>query len=399
MKEVEKLISEKKGITGVSTGYQDIDKMLLGMQKGDLIVLAARPSMGKTSLALNIAEHVALGARHQPVRPVAVFSLEMSAESLVRRMICGHARVARRRACPRATWASRNTASLMGAADALIRAPIYVDDTAGLEAMDLRARARRMKRKYDVEFIVVDYLQLMNFSKFANEGRQRETAAISQALKGMAKELKVPVLVLSQLSRAPETREKTAMPKLSDLRDSGAIEQDADVVMLLRRPCKYKSDPEASDLRLSILDIAKHRNGPTGEVRLNFEESFTRFENRIEDVDSGGRMNGRTDMGKRWICWAAVAFLGAAMAARAAPIRDIRVAPVGERAGQRGAGAGAGERPGGPGTGPGRAVGGYPVAAAFGRLFVCGGPGGANGGRDRPGASGSGWQGGRRSAS
>lgn len=279
-KEIEKLISEKKGLTGVSTGYLDIDRKLLGMQRGDLIVLAARPSMGKTSLALNIAENVALGERNQPPRPVAVFSLEMSAESLVRRMICCRARV------PAQLLSTGNVGAeqhglLMGAMDKLGKAPIYVDDTAGLEALDLRARARRLKRKYDVQLIVVDYLQLMNFSKFAAEGRQRETAAISQALKGMAKELKVPVLVLSQLSRAPETRDsKSAVPKLSDLRDSGAIEQDADVVMLLRRPSRYKNDPEAGDQRLAIVDIAKHRNGPTGEVQLNFEESFTRFENR-----------------------------------------------------------------------------------------------------------------------
>lgn len=286
MKEVETLITEKKGITGVSTGFQDIDQMLLGMQKGDLIVLAARPSMGKTSLALNIAEHVALGARHQPPRPVAVFSLEMSAESLVRRMICCHAEVSAQNLSSGRVGQPEHR-KLMSAADALRNAPIYVDDTAGLEAMDLRARARRLKRKYGVEFIVVDYLQLMNFSKFAGEGRQRETAAISQALKGMAKELKVPVLVLSQLSRAPETREKTAVPKLSDLRDSGAIEQDADVVMLLRRPCKYSADKESDDRRLAIVDIAKHRNGPTGEVRLDFEEQHTRFDNRREGVDSG----------------------------------------------------------------------------------------------------------------
>lgn len=286
MKEVEVLIREKKGITGISTGYQDIDTMLLGLQKGDLIVLAARPSMGKTSLALNIAENVALGARRQTPRPVAVFSLEMSAESLVRRMICCHARVSSQDLSSGRVGPPEH-GQLMGAADVLRKAPIFVDDTAGLEAMDLRARARRLKRKHGVEFIVVDYLQLMNFSKFATEGRQRETAAISQALKGMAKELKVPVLVLSQLSRAPETREKNAVPKLSDLRDSGAIEQDADVVMLLRRPSKYKDDKEFEDKRLAIVDIAKHRNGATGEVRLNFEDRFTRFENRAEGVDSG----------------------------------------------------------------------------------------------------------------
>ncbi len=282
--EVERLITEKKGLTGVTTGFMDIDRKLLGMQAGDLIILAARPSMGKTSLALNIAEHVALGARNQPPKPVAVFSLEMSAESLVRRMVCCHAGV------PAQNLSTGNVGAeehglLVGAMDVLAKAPIYVDDTAGLEALDLRARARRLKRKYGVEFIVVDYLQLMNFSKFAAEGRQRETAAISQALKGMAKELKVPVLVLSQLSRAPETREKTAVPKLSDLRDSGAIEQDADVVMLLRRPCKYPADKDSGDERLAILDIAKHRNGPTGEVKLDFDDRFTRFSNRLGGAD------------------------------------------------------------------------------------------------------------------
>ena len=282
--EVERLITEKKGLTGVTTGFMDIDRKLLGMQAGDLIILAARPSMGKTSLALNVAEHVALGARNQPPKPVAVFSLEMSAESLVRRMVCCHAGV------PAQNLSTGNVGAeehglLVGAMDVLAKAPIYVDDTAGLEALDLRARARRLKRKYGVEFIVVDYLQLMNFSKFAAEGRQRETAAISQALKGMAKELKVPVLVLSQLSRAPETREKTAVPKLSDLRDSGAIEQDADVVMLLRRPCKYPADKDSGDERLAILDIAKHRNGPTGEVKLDFDDRFTRFSNRLHGAE------------------------------------------------------------------------------------------------------------------
>lgn len=287
MEEVERLISEKKGITGLSTGFADIDRLLLGLQNSDLIVLAARPSMGKTSLALNIAENIALGARKQQPAPVAVFSLEMSAESLVRRMICCHAGVSSQELSSGRVGASEH-GKLIAAADTLRQAPIYVDDTAGLEAMDLRARARRLKRKYGIQFIVVDYLQLMNYSKFAQEGRQRETAAISQALKGMAKELKVPVLVLSQLSRAPETRDsKSAVPKLSDLRDSGAIEQDADVVMLLRRPCRYKSDKDAEDTRLAIVDIAKHRNGPVGEVRLDFEERYTRFGNRVEGVDAG----------------------------------------------------------------------------------------------------------------
>ena len=283
--QIEKLISERKGITGLSTGYDKIDEMLSGMQAGDLIVLAARPSMGKTSLALNIAENVALGARKQPPRAVAVFSLEMSAESLVRRMVCGHARVPAQN-LSKGIVSVQEHRQLVTSADALRNAPIYVDPTAGLEALDLRARARRLKRKHDIQFIVVDYLQLMNYSKYAAEGRQRETAAISAALKAMAKELKVPVMVLSQLSRAPETRDRLVMPKLSDLRDSGAIEQDADVVFLLRRPSKYPADPEASDETLAVVDIAKHRNGPTGEVRMNFTENLMRFESRREGVDS-----------------------------------------------------------------------------------------------------------------
>lgn len=291
MGEIDRLLSEKKGITGISTGFEDIDRILLGMQPSDLIILAARPSMGKTSLALNIAENVALGARRQEPRPVAVFSLEMSAESLVRRMICGHARVSAQ-SLSSGRVGPQEHGQLMSAADTLRNAPIYVDDTMGLEAMDLRARARRLKRKYDIQLIVVDYLQLMNYSKFAAEGRQRETAAISQALKGMAKELKIPVLVLSQLSRAPETREKTAVPKLSDLRDSGAIEQDADVVMLLRRPSLYKDDEHFEDKRLAIVNIAKHRNGPTGEVRLDFDGDYTRFSNRIDGgVDMAPSVN------------------------------------------------------------------------------------------------------------
>ena len=285
--EAERLIQEKKGLTGISSGFERIDEMLLGFQNSDLIILAARPSMGKTALALNIAENIALGARRQPPRAVAVFSLEMSAESLVRRMLCCRAEVSSQ-ALSRGQVGRKEHGQLIEAADALRQAPIYVDDTAGLEALDLRARARRLKRRYGIDFIVVDYLQLMNFSKFANEGRQRETSAISQALKGMAKELKVPVLVLSQLSRAPETRDpKEGKPKLSDLRDSGAIEQDADVVMLLRRPAQQKSGKEDDqvDPRLAYLEIAKHRNGPTGMVYLDFEAKYTRFSNRFEGVD------------------------------------------------------------------------------------------------------------------
>jgi replicative DNA helicase len=166
-----------------------------------------------------------------------------------------------------------------------MKAPIYLDDTAGLEALELRSRARRLHRQHNIEMIIIDYLQMMNYTQYAREGRQRETAAISSALKATAKELNVPVLVLSQLSRAPETRDKLAIPKLSDLRDSGSIEQDADVVLLLRRPCKYPNDELAHDRKLAVLSVAKNRNGPTGEVHLNFEEEYMRFENRAEGVD------------------------------------------------------------------------------------------------------------------
>lgn len=281
MEDIENIFQQKKGLTGVPTGFKGIDDKLLGLQRTDIIILAARPSMGKTSLAMNIAEKVALGevTDHKP-RPVAVFSLEMSAEQLVRRMICCRARVSSHQ-MSKGFISQVNHGHLIQAADSLMKADLYIDDTAGLSAVELRARARRLRKRFGIELIVVDYLQLMNYPQFAQDGRQRETAAISGALKAMAKELKVPVIVLSQLSRAPETRDtKSAVPKLSDLRDSGSIEQDADVVALLRRPCKYPADPNAADEALSILDIAKHRNGPTGEIHLHFEEEFTRFGDR-----------------------------------------------------------------------------------------------------------------------
>lgn len=285
MGQIEKIFSTKSGLTGLATGYSDLDKVTSGLQPSDMVIIAARPSMGKTSLAMNIAENVAMGVGpdHAP-KPVAIFSLEMPRESLVRRMLCSRANIGG--SALRGGFVSPDMHNrLVRAASDLTDAPIYVDDSAGLEAVELRARARRLKKKYDVQLIVVDYLQMLNYSDLAREGRQRETAAISGALKAMAKELRVPVLVLSQLSRAPETRDKTAIPKLSDLRDSGSIEQDADVVMLLRRPCKYKDDPEFTDKRLAIVDIAKHRNGETREIRLNFMDETTRFENRQEGVD------------------------------------------------------------------------------------------------------------------
>ncbi|AKJ64430.1 replicative DNA helicase [Kiritimatiella glycovorans] len=278
VKKIEKIHAEGKPITGISSGFQDIDKLLYGLHNTDVIILAARPSMGKTSLAMNIAEHVALGKRDHSPRPIGVFSLEMSREQLVRRMLFSNARV-RMQSMMEGNITRENHRKLMNAADRLQKAEIYIDDSAGLEALELRARARRMKQRYDVQMIVVDYLQLLNYSKYARDGRQQVVAAISGSLKAMAKELDVPVLVLSQLSRAPENRDREAKPRLSDLRESGSIEQDADVVMMLRRPAMYD---QGEDETLAELSIEKHRNGPTGLVRLSFYGEFTRFEDRTE---------------------------------------------------------------------------------------------------------------------
>ncbi len=296
MVHIDQIISMRRDITGIPTGFYDLDRMTKGLQPGDLVIIAARPSMGKTSLAMNIVENVATGnVEDRKPRAVAIFSLEMSRESLVKRMLCSHAGVPSSKLSGGYISAEHHS-RLVQAADALSKAQIYVDDSAGLSPVEVRARARRLKKRAGIELIVVDYLQMMNYPQYAKEGRQRETAAISGAMKAMAKELKVPVVVLSQLSRAPETRDKFAVPKLSDLRDSGSIEQDADVVGLLRRPCKYPDDERSGDKTLAILDIAKQRNGPTDEIELNFIDELTRFENRVQGVDR--RMDGAAVAGE-----------------------------------------------------------------------------------------------------
>ena len=266
-------------VTGVTTGLVDLNEHIGGLHNTDMIVLAARPAMGKTSLALNIAENAALGIHGEPV-PVGVFSLEMSREQLVKRMLFCNARLGQHKLKGRRLTASEH-AQLTAAVDRLQKAKIYIDDTPGLEAVEMRSRARRMKSRYDIGLIVIDYLQLMNYSKFAKDGRQRETMAISGAVKAMAKELNVPVIVLSQLSRAAESTGDN-IPKLSHLRDSGAIEQDADMVWLLYRPSYYsKGDDRNTDNR-AVLDIAKYRHGSTGHVNLSFMREYTRFEDRTE---------------------------------------------------------------------------------------------------------------------
>ena len=274
-----KAIEGAKEAEGVPTGFLDLDKKLRGLHPTDMIVLAARPSMGKTSLAMNIAEHAALGKNaERKAYSVGVFSLEMSQEQLVRRMLFSKAGVP--------AWkdfrSKDDEARISRAGDQLMKASIVVDDSAGLDIMDLMARARRMKRVYGIDLIIIDYLQLLSDQSRRKDGRQQETASISNKMKRIAKELHVPVLVLSQLSRAPEQGGRDGSPRLSDLRDSGAIEQDADVVLLLQRPAfndAHKGDIDEND-PLAIVDIAKHRNGPTGKVELNFFKELTRFEDR-----------------------------------------------------------------------------------------------------------------------
>jgi replicative DNA helicase len=289
MKEVELIYQGKKRMTGFPSGFVDLDKKMEGMKPGDMIVLAARPSMGKTSLALNIAERVASVTNADPVaRAVAVFSLEMTADQLARRMLCSRAKVPSRKLMGGNFINNAHHEDLVNAADSLLQTPIFLDDTPGLEVLDMVSRARRLKQRHDIQFIVIDYLQLMHYREIGNrQGRQLEVAAISGAVKAMAKSLGVPVLVLSQLSRATETRDRHHVPQLSDLRDSGSIEQDADLVLLLRRPCRIRGDEFEHDRTLSILSVAKNRNGPTGEIHLHFSEDYTRFDNRAyQDVDS-----------------------------------------------------------------------------------------------------------------
>jgi len=275
-------------LTGVGTGFVDLDKMTSGLHGGEMIVVAARPSMGKTSLAMNIAEHVAVEEK----LPVGVFSLEMTSESLVMRMLCSRARVNLRNV-REGFLAERDFAPLTNAAGRLASAPLFIDDSSGLSILQLRAKARRMSQQYGIKLFVIDYLQLLHSTARRAENRQQEIADISNGIKSLAKELNVPVIVLSQLNRELE-KDKSRKPQLSDLRESGAIEQDADVVGLLYKPVRGKNDggedddsgPEQDALAVNLL-IAKQRNGPTGDVHLTFLKSYTRFESaaKVSDED------------------------------------------------------------------------------------------------------------------
>ena len=275
---LEKIFSEGRRITGLATGYTDLDNQTAGLQPSELIVLAARPSMGKTALALNIAENVALRQRE----PVAIFSLEMSKESLLLRMLASEARVDahkfRTGHMNREDWGKITT----GLGN-LGEAPLWIDDSASSTVLEMGAKARRLKRDKGLSLMIVDYLQLVVPSNTGrNTNRQEQVASISRAMKGLAKELKIPVLVLSQLTRAPERDERK--PQLADLRESGAIEQDADVVLFINRPNFYKTDLPEEERAKAELIIAKQRNGPTGTLNFVFLARHTRFEEAAPDA-------------------------------------------------------------------------------------------------------------------
>ena len=270
---LDKLRDRQGRLTGVGSGFYDLDDLTAGLQPGELIILAARPSMGKTSFALNLAERAACGGAGQP-HGVAFFSLEMSSQQIVQNMLCSRAQI-NGQDLRRGRITSDQYRHLQDVADQLYEAPIFIDDAAGLTVTTLRAKCRRLKQKHDIEMVIVDYLQLLNAGGRV-ESRQQEIAAISRTLKSIARELNVPVVALSQLNRDVENRENNR-PKMSDLRESGAIEQDADVIMLLHRDEYFK--PTEENRGLAQVIVAKQRNGPTGELTLRFFRNFMRFEN------------------------------------------------------------------------------------------------------------------------
>ncbi len=275
---LEKIFREGKSITGVSTGYTELDKLLSGLQPSELLILAARPSQGKTALALNFAENISIRAGS----PVAFFSLEMSKESLLQRLVASVAQIDahkfRSGHLSREDW--RRMTEALGT---ISSAPLWIDDAGSTSVLEIGAKARRLKREKGLSLVVVDYLQLITGrGRFSN--RQEEVSSISRGLKGLAKELQIPVLVLSQLTRAPEREERG--PQLSDLRESGAIEQDADVVIFIYRPhwSKMEASPEERDQ--AEIQVAKQRNGPTDKVRFVFRSRLTRFEEAAPDAFS-----------------------------------------------------------------------------------------------------------------
>jgi len=272
---IDNLYQKKAHVTGIPTGFIDFDIKTSGLQASDLIVIAGRPSMGKSAMAIGIAEYAGVVEKI----PLAIFSLEMSKEQLVQRMLCSHARVDAHKVRT-GYLAPSDWPRLTSAAGKLSEAPIFIDDTPAISVMELRAKARRLKAQQDIKLIILDYLQLMRGSADM-ENRQQEISEISRSIKALARELHIPIVAISQLSRAVEAR-TDHRPQLSDLRESGAIEQDADVVVLILREEYY--NPTSDNQGIAEINIAKQRNGPVGSLKLTFIKEYTRFENivRIE---------------------------------------------------------------------------------------------------------------------
>ena len=274
---VDALLQRGQRITGLATHYMDLDEMTSGLQRSDLVIIAARPSMGKTAFAMNIAENAAI----EDQQVAGVFSLEMSREALLMRLLCSQARVDAHKMRTGSLW-QEDTRKVVRAMEQLAHAPIFIDDTPGISLSEMRAKARRLKQAQGrLDLIIVDYLQLMSGGGKRFENRTQEVSAISRGLKALAKELSVPVIALSQLSRAPESRGGDHRPQLADLRESGSIEQDADLVMFIFREEVYKQDDPELQGRAEII-IAKQRNGPIGKVKMAFLKHCTRFESLVE---------------------------------------------------------------------------------------------------------------------
>ena len=267
---IDQLSQSKEIVTGLPTGFVDIDEMTSGLQKGELVIVAARPAMGKTSFCLNVAQHASMRAGET----VGIFSLEMSKEQLVLRMLCSDARVDAHK-LRTGRLQEKDWARLAKAYADLSASKVFIDDSSSLSPLEMRAKCRRLRAEHGLGLVIVDYLQLVT-STGRVENRQQEISAISRSLKGLAKELAVPVVALSQLSRAPEAR-TDRRPQLSDLRESGALEQDADIVMFIYREEEYK--PSDENRGIAEIIIGKQRNGPTGTRKLAFIKEFTRFEN------------------------------------------------------------------------------------------------------------------------
>ncbi len=280
---LEEIYEKKRTLTGIQCGFRSLDKELSGLHKGDLIIIAGRPSMGKTAFALNIAAKIGLGVGDQKNIPVAIFSLETTKEQLVMRLICSEASVDSHQV-KNAYINKEEWVNLVRACGRLNEAPIWIDDTPAISTLELRAKARRLKHEQDIGLVVVDYLQLMQGE--SRESRQQEVSGISRSLKSLALELDIPVIALSQLSRAVEQRGGDHRPMLADLRESGAIEQDADVVLFIHRPEKYKKKEDVTDEERGLAEImiSKQRNGPAGiDVKLGFLDYCTKFVERVNE--------------------------------------------------------------------------------------------------------------------